>query len=120
MSYVPITEEEGKVFMKLYRKYLDVKYEQMGELLKTLPTDVIDRCFSGVEFFEEGFDTTAVDSTEFGFSGMCGYGKVQDVEAALEWCGRLAMENRLEKTLAQLGHKVNPGKVGLHKKEGGN
>ena len=83
-----VTKEDAEVFLKLYEKYLLMKLDDMKNILKTLPTDVIERCFNGVEFFDNDFDVSKLDETTFGVGGLCGWSKVKSVVDELEFCKR--------------------------------
>ena len=60
-GYKKVTKEDVEVFLKLYEKYLLMKLDDMKSILKTLPTDIIERCFNGVEFFDKDLDVSKLD-----------------------------------------------------------
>ena len=72
-GYKQVTNKDVEIFLKLYKKYLLLKVKEMEEILKTLPTNVIERCFNSAEFYDKGFDTSKIDEIEFGFGGLHGF-----------------------------------------------
>lgn len=111
-SYKKLTEKDADVFLKLYQKYLNHQIKKVKKALTELPTDVIERCFNGKEFFEEGFDVSKMDETEFGFGGLCGYQIVRDLANELEYYNLLT-DGELYRLLSKFGHKVNFKKIGV-------
>ncbi|WP_297419085.1 hypothetical protein [Clostridium sp.] len=118
-GYKPVTKNDSKIFLKLYKKYLLEKlentYKEVEQSLEELPTDVIERSFDGVEFFKEGFDVSKIDDTMFGFGGLCGWNKVERVRQELGYYSRLQNEGTLVEQLEKFGHKVNFKKIGVRK-----
>ena len=77
-----------EIFLKLYEKYLLMKLDDMKRILETLPTNVLERCLYGVEFFDKDFDISKLDEVTFGFGGLCGWSKVKSVADELEFYKR--------------------------------
>lgn len=86
--YKKVTKGDVEVFLKLYEKYLLMKLDDMKNILKTLPTNIIERCFNGVEFFDKGFDVSKLDEATFGVNGLCGWSKVKSIADELEFYKR--------------------------------
>lgn len=112
-DYKKVTTKDVEIFLSLYKKYLFIKIDEMKNILETLPTDVIERCFNGAEFFKEGFDTSKIEVTQFGINGLCGWSKVEEVSDSLKYCSDLHGRGKLAETLERLGHKVNFKRVGV-------
>ncbi|MPM39331.1 hypothetical protein SDC9_85964 [bioreactor metagenome] len=112
-GYKKISKEDAEVFIKLYRKYLLSKVDELKGSLETLPTDVIERCFNGAEFFDKDFDVSKIDEAEFGVGGLHGWLKVRDVARSLEYCTDLMNQELLVERMSSVGHKVNLKKVGV-------
>jgi len=112
-GYKQVTSKDAEIFLKLFTKYLMMKVNEMEDILKTLPTDVIERCFNGAEFYDKGFDTSKIDEAEFGFGGLHGYSKVVDVSNALYICKELDKEGKLDETMKRYGLKVRRNKIGV-------
>ena len=87
-GYKKVIKENVEIFLKLYEKYLLMKLDDMKNILETLPKDIIERTFDGVEFFDEGFDISKLDEVDFGFGGLCGWTKVNSVVNELEFYKR--------------------------------
>jgi len=104
-GYKKVTKEDVEVFLKLYEKYLLMKLDDMKSILKTLPTNVIERCFDGVEFFDEGFDISKLNEATFGFGGLCGWSKVKSVADELEFCKRYDDIGKLDDFMLRTAHK---------------
>jgi len=117
-GYKKVTKEDAEVFLKLYEKHLLMKLDDMKNILKTLPTDVIERCFNGAEFYDKGFDTSKIDEIEFGFGGLHGYSKIVDVSNALYICKQLDSEGKLDETMKRYGFKVKRNKIGVLERKG--
>ena len=105
-GYKKVTKEDIEIFLKLYEKYLLMKLDDMKSILETLPTDVIERCFYGVEFFDKDFDVSKLDEAIFGFGGLCGWSKVKSVADALEFCKRYDDVGKLDDFMAKQGFKI--------------
>ena len=112
-GYKKVTKEDAEVFLKLYEKYLLLKLDDMKSILKTLPTDVIERCFSGVEFFSEDFDVSKLEEATFGVGGLCGWSKVKSVVDALEFCKRYDDTGKLDDFMKKRGFKVKRKSIGI-------
>jgi len=108
-----VTKEDAEVFLKLYEKYLLMKLDDMKNILKTLPTDVIERCFNGVEFFDKGFDISKLDEATFGVGGLCGWSKVKSVVDELEFCKRYDDTGELDDFMEKRGFKVKRKSIGI-------
>lgn len=110
-EYKPVTQKDADIFLQLYKKYLDFKFNKMENILKELPTDLIERSFNGVVFYKEGFDISKINETKFGNGGLCGYGVIMDLVYRLEDIYNKyddpAKRGYLEDTLKGFGHKVN-------------
>jgi len=117
-GYKQVTNKDAEIFLKLYKKYLLLKVKEMEEILKTLPTNVIERCFNSAEFYDKGFDTSKIDETEFGFGGLHGYSKIVDVSNALYICKQLDSEGKLDETMKRYGFKVKRNKIGVLERKG--
>lgn len=116
-GFKPVKEKDAEIFLKLYQKYLYIKVEEMKDALKSLPTDVIERCFNGIEFFEKGFDISTIDESQFGLGGLHGWSKVQEIAKSLTYCSELQNNETLVEKLELVGHKVNFKKIGVRKNE---
>jgi len=112
-KYKKVTVEKGELFLKLYKKHLLLKVGEMEDILKTLPTDVIERCFDGVEFFDKDFDVSKLDNSTFGFGGLCGYEKVENVAHSLIYLDQYNKQGGLDEFLSIYGHKVNRKNIGV-------
>ena len=112
-GYKKVTKKDAEVFLKLYEKYLLMQLDDMKNILKTLPTNVIERCFDGVEFFDEDFDISKLNESTFGFGGLCGWSKVKAVANELEFCKRYDDTGKLDDFMEKRGFKVNRKKVGI-------
>lgn len=108
-----MTKERAEIFLQLYKKYLLLQYNEMMIALKTLPTNVIERCFDGVIFYEEGFNISKIAETPFGFNGLCGYGKISELGNELTFCKELDRNGTLEEKLKKVGFKVNRKHIGV-------
>jgi len=117
-GYKQVTNKDVEIFLKLYKKYLLLKVKEMEEILKTLPTNVIERCFNSAEFYDKGFDTSKIDEIEFGFGGLHGYSKIVDVSNALYICKQLDSEGKLDETMKRYGFKVKRNKIGVLERKG--
>jgi hypothetical protein len=117
-GYKPVTEQDAELFLKLYRKYLLSKVDEMKNILETLPTDVIERCFDGAKFIDKDFDLSKLDEATFGIGGLCGYKKILDIAGSLIYYRGLYEQGEeiLAEALERFGHKVNFKKVGVRKK----
>ena len=111
--YKKVTKKDVDIFLKLYQKYLDYQMENIKNALNKLPTDVIERCFYGKEFFKEGFDISKIDETEFGFGKLCGYQVIRDLANELDYYNSVLTEEELSSVLSKVGHKVNFKKIGV-------
>lgn len=105
-EYKKVTKEDAEIFLKLYEKYLLMKLDNMKTILRTLPEDVIARCFYGVEFFDEDFDVSKLDEATFGVGGLCGWSKVKLVADALEFCKAYDDAGKLDDFMEKHGFKV--------------
>lgn len=112
-GYKKVTKKDAEVFLKLYEKYLLMKLDDMKTILKTLPTNVIERCFDGVEFFDEDFDISKLDEATFGFGGLCGWSKVKSVANELEFCKQYDDAGKLDDFMEKWGFKVNRKRIGI-------
>lgn len=112
-GFKKVTKEDAENFLKLYKKYLLMKVENMETDLKNLPTNVIERCFDGAEFYDKDFDISKLDEAQFGFGGLHGYKKLVDVVKSLEYCSELNKQGRLDEVMERVGFKVNHKKVGV-------
>ena len=112
-GYKKITKEDAEIFLKLYEKYQSEKMYQMKEILKTLPTNVIERCFNDIKFFEKDFDVLKLDEATFGFGGLCGWSKIEDLAKELEYCNHLESKEYLDYYLRERGFKVNRKNIGV-------
>jgi hypothetical protein len=112
-GYKKVTKEDAEVFLKLYEKYLLMKLDDMKNILKTLPTNVIERCFNGVEFFDKGFDVSKLDEVTFGVGGLHGYSKIVDVSNELNIYKKCDNEGKLDEIMQRYGFKVNRKKIGV-------
>lgn len=112
-GYKKVTKEDAEVFLKLYEKYLLMKFNNMKNILKTLPTDVIERCFYGVEFFDKNFDVSKLDEAIFGVGGLCGWSKVKLVADGLEFCKRYDDTGKLDDFMEKQGFKVKRKSIGI-------
>ncbi len=112
-----VTKEDAEVFLKLYEKYLLMKLDEkmffMKNILKTLPTNVIERCFNGVEFFSEDFDVSKLDEATFGIGGLHGWSKVKSVADELEFCKRYDDTGNLDDFMEKRGFKVKRKSIGI-------
>ena len=104
--YKKVAKEDVEVFLKLYEKYLLMKLDDMKNILKTLPTDIIEICFNGVEFFDKDFDVSKLDEATFGVGGLCGWSKVKSVADKLEICKRYDDTGKLDDFMEKRGFKV--------------
>ena len=93
-GYKKVTKEDAEIFLKLYEKYLLMKLDDMKSILKTLPTDVIERCFNGV-------------------GGLCGWSKVKSVVDELEFCKRYDDTGELDDFMEKRGFKVKRKSIGI-------
>lgn len=112
-GYKKVTKEDAEIFLKLYEKYLLMKLDDMKSILKTLPTDVIERCFNGVEFFDKDFDVSKLDEATFGVGGLCGWSKVKSVVDELEFCKRYDDSGELDDFMEKRGFKVKRKSIGI-------
>lgn len=112
-GFKKVTKEDAEIFLRLYRKYLLLKVDEMKGILQTLPTNVIERCFNSAEFFNKNFDITKLSEATFGVGGLCGYSKVRDIARELEYCKQCDDEDNLDTHLARVGFKVNRKKIGI-------
>ena len=112
-GYKQVTSKDAEIFLKLYKKYLLLKVKEMEEILKTLPTNVIERCFNSAEFYDKGFDTSKIDEAEFGFGGLHSYSKIVEVSSALYVCKQLDSAGKLDETMKKYGFKVRRNKIGV-------
>lgn len=112
-GYKKVTKEDAEVFLKLYEKYLFMKLDDMKSIFKTLPTNVIERCFYGVEFFDKDFDVSKLDEATFGFGGLCGWSKVKSVVDALEFYKRYDDTGELDEFMEKQGFKVKRKSIGI-------
>ena len=112
-GYKKVAAEDAEIFLKLYKKYLLLKVDEMRNILDTLPTNVIERCFNGAEFFDVGFDISKLDESEFGFGGLHGYSKIVDVSNELNICKKYDNEGKLDEIMQRYGFKVNRKKIGV-------
>jgi hypothetical protein len=112
-GYKKVTKEDAEVFLNLYEKYLLMKLDDMKNILKILPTDVIERCFNGVEFFDKDFDVSKLDEATFGVGGLCGWSKVKSVVDALEFCKRYDDTGALDNFMEKRGFKVKRKSIGI-------
>ncbi len=112
-GYKKVTKEDAEVFLKLYEKYLLMKLDDMKSILKTLPTDVIERCFNGVEFFDKDFDVSKLDEATFGIGGLHGWSKVKSVADELEFCKRYDDAGNLDDFMEKRGFKVKRKSIGI-------
>ncbi len=108
-----VTKEDAEIFLKLYEKYLLMKLDDMKSILKTLPTDVIEGCFNGVEFFDKDFDVSKLDEATFGVGGLCGWLKVKSVVDELEFCKRYDDTGELDDFMEKRGFKVKRKSIGI-------
>lgn len=113
MGYKKVTKAEVDIFLRLYQKYLLEQLDNMRHNLDTLPTDVINWCFSDIKLYEADFDTDKIESTPFGFGGLSGYQSVATLATALKRCADKQNEGSLIRFMEQRGHKVNPKKIGV-------
>ena len=104
--YKRISKEDVEIFLKLYEKYLLMKLDNMKNILETLPANVIERCFYGIEFFDKDFDISKLDETTFGFGGLCGWSKVKSVVNELEIYKRYDDVGKLDDFMEKQGFKV--------------
>jgi len=118
-KYKEVTQVKAEIFLKLYKKYLALKYKVIEDCLITLPTNVIERCFEGYTLFEEGFDASNLDDAEFGFNGLCGWMRIENLSKELEFCKEHDLHGTLDSALERLGCKVNRKKIGVYFKEEG-
>ena len=112
-GYKKVTKEDAEIFLKLYEKYLLMKLDDMKNILKTLPTDVIERCFNGVEFFDKDFDVSKLDEATFGVGGLCGWSKLKSVVDELEFCKRYDDTGELDDFMEKRGFKVKRKSIGI-------
>jgi hypothetical protein len=112
-GYKKVAAEDAEIFLKLYKKYLLLKVDEMRNILETLPTNVIERCFNGAEFFDVGFDISKLDESEFGFGGLHGYSKIVDVSNELNIYKKYDNEGKLDEIMQRYGFKVNRKKIGV-------
>ena len=112
-GYKQITPKDADIFMELYRKYLRLLAEQMEQMLRSLPYDVINRAFDGKKFYEDGYDVEKIESAEFGFDGLSGYLVVKEVASTLDYLSNAMQTGTLVEMMARVGHKVNSKKVGI-------
>lgn len=112
-GYKRFKQADAEVFIRLYEKYMMFQVEQMKETLLNLPTDCIERVFDGKEFYSKDFDLAKLDDTQFGTSGLCGYGIIRDSSHQLNYMYEQLHQGRLVELLEKFGHKVNLKKVGF-------
>lgn len=112
-GYKKVTKEDGEIFLKLYRKYLLLKVDEMKNILQTLPTNVIERCFNGAEFFDKNFDVSKLDETMFGVGGLYGWSKIKTVADELEFCKKYDDEEKLDDFMEMRGFKVKRKNIGI-------
>lgn len=106
-------KENAELFLKLYRKYLDLEYNKIVEVLETLPANVIEWAFNDIEFVEKGFDLTKLEETRFGFGGLCGYERVLNLGIHLNNLSAYQDKGVLEEFLKKFGCKTNYKSVGV-------
>ena len=112
-GYKQVTPTNADIFMKLYRKYLQLMAEQMEQMLQNLPYDVINRAFDGKKFYEDGYDVEKIESAEFGFDGLSGYMVVKEVASTLEYLSSAMRAGGLVEMMVRVGHRVNLKKIGI-------
>ena len=112
-GYKQVTPTDADIFMKLYRKYLQILADNMEYTLRNLPYDVINRAFDGKKFYEDGYDVEKIESAEFGFDGLSGYMVVREVASTLDYLSNAMQTGNLVEMMARVGHKVNSKKVGI-------
>ena len=82
-GYNKISKEDTEIFIKLYKKYLltktDESIRKIDAIFSSLPTNVIERCFNNTEFYDKDFDISRLDEYEFGFGGLHGYSKIEEI-----------------------------------------
>lgn len=112
-GYKQVTPTDADIFMKLYRKYLQILADNMECTLRNLPYDVINRAFDGKKFYEDGYDVAKIESAEFGFDGLSGYMVVKEVASTLDYLSNAMQMGTLVEMMARVGHKVNLKKTGI-------
>lgn len=107
-------KEKAEIFLQLYKKYLFLKYENMKNILQSLPTNVINFCFDGVRFFDESFDVSRIEEVSFGVNGLCGYDVIKRLSNELEFLKKCDDNGELEKLFEMKGIKINRKKIGIN------
>lgn len=112
-GYKKVTKEDAEIFLKLYRKYLLLKVDEMKNILQNLPTNVIERCFNGAEFFDKDFDVSKLDEATFGVGGLHGWSKLKTIADELEFCKKYDDEEKLDDFMEMSGFKVKRKNIGI-------
>ena len=106
VKYKPFYKHDADAFLRLYKKFLEYKYETINKAFNELPTDVIEYIFDGID----------IQKKENELFITFGYKNIDNLAKELEYLYQKHLDGELVDFMKKFGHKINLKIIGVRNK----